>query len=297
MAFLRKNRSKGLLKMKQLAAVGCFVFFSGCVAFGPEAPEDTELARVGTYSLTLAEVLEAIQLTPERDSAAQVKLYVNNWVKNHVVIQKAEIELYPDEKKFSKQLEEYRNSLIRYAYEQKYISENLDTTVSAKEITDFYKENQKNFELKENIVRIRYLFLDKKKSALKSKAKNLLTATGKNSREDFVRFIKKNKLEAYWDDSTWVFFADVLNLVPIETYNAEDFLSSHHYYETIDSLKISLITFTAFKIKDSSSPLEFEKEKIRRIILNQRKRKLIEDMEMKVYDEALKEGDVKIKLE
>ncbi|MCX6182461.1 MAG: hypothetical protein NT150_11080 [Bacteroidetes bacterium] len=286
-----------MLKTKQLAVAGCFVFFIGCVdSFTPDAPEDTELARVGTYSLTLAEALSAIQVTADRDSAAQVKLYVNNWVKSHVVLQKAETELYPDEKKFSKQLEEYRNSLIRYTYEQKYVNENLDTNVSDKEIAAFYNENHKNFELKENIVRVRYLYLPKKKANLKSKAKQILTSNSKNSKTDFLRFMQKNKLEGYWNDSSWVFFADVLNLVPIETYNTEDFLRSNRYYETIDSAKYSLIAFKEFKIKDSSSPLEFEKEKIRRIILNQRKRKLIEEMEMKIYDEALKEGDVKIEV-
>ncbi|MFM7022175.1 MAG: hypothetical protein ACKOXB_04295 [Flavobacteriales bacterium] len=281
--------------MKQLAVAGCFVFFTGCVFFGPEAPEDVELARVGTYSLTLAEVLDVIQFTSE-DSAAQVKLYVNNWVKNHVVLQKAETELYPDEKKYSKQLEEYRNSLIRYTYEQKYISEYLDTNVSAREIAEFYKNNQKNFELKEDIVRVRYLFLKKKDERLKNKAKAILTSNAKTAKTDFLRFTMKNKLEGYWDDSTWIFFADVLNLVPIETYNAEDFLRSNRYYETIDSVKYSLISFREFKIKDSSSPLEFEKEKIRRMILNQRKRKLIENMEQRIYEEAMKDGDVKIEV-
>ena len=294
MVFLIRNRSNSLIKIKQLAAAGCFVFFVGCIGeYGPNTPEDTELARVGTYSLTLADALESIQLTPERDSAAQVKLYINNWVKNHVVLQKAEVELYPDEKKFSKHLEEYRNSLIRFAYEQKYISNNLDTNVTAKQIAEFYAENEKNFELKENIVRVRYVLLDKNKTNLKAKAKSLLVSKSQNSKMEFARFVQKNKLQAYWDDSTWVFFDELRSLTNIDTYNPEDFLRNNAYCEAIDSAKISLIAFVDYKIKDSSSPLEFEKEKISRMILNQRKRKLIEEMEMKIYDEALKEGDVK----
>ena len=47
MALSTKNKSTELMRMKQLAVAGCFVFFTGCVGFGPDAPEDTELARVG----------------------------------------------------------------------------------------------------------------------------------------------------------------------------------------------------------------------------------------------------------
>ncbi|MFZ9956575.1 MAG: hypothetical protein ACO3E1_10695, partial [Flavobacteriales bacterium] len=67
---------------------------------------------------------------------------------------------------------------------------------------------------------------------------------------------------------------------------------SSKYYEGADSVKYSLVTFTDFKIKDGASPLEFEREKIKRIILNQRKIKLMEEMEKSVYDEAVKDGEV-----
>ena len=89
-----------------------------------------------------------------------------------------------------------------------------------------------------------------------------------------------------------MFFDDFLNIVPIETYNKEEFLRSSKYFETKDSVKYSLVTFTDFKIKDGSSPIEFEREKIKRIILNQRKIKLVQEMEKLVYEEAVNDGEV-----
>ena len=89
-----------------------------------------------------------------------------------------------------------------------------------------------------------------------------------------------------------MFFDDFLNIVPIETYNKEECLRSSKYFETKDSVKYSLVTFTDFKIKDGSSPIEFEREKIKRIILNQRKIKLVQEMEKLVYEEAVNDGEV-----
>ncbi len=290
---LNRNNNNFFNIVQQLAYAGCFTIFMGCSPFAANNdPSQKELAKVGVYTLYLSDVLDAVQINGEKDSAAAVKLYVNNWVKSHVVLQKAETELYAEEKKFSKQLEEYRNSLIRYAYEKKYIAEHLDTVVTEKEIKAFYNQNAKNFELKQDVVRVRYALLNKKKGALKSKVKTLLKSNKKTAQKDFLNFCKKNKLQGYWDDSTWVFFDDFMNIVPIKTYNNEDFLRSSKYYEGADSVKYSLVTFTDFKIKDGSSPLEFEREKIKRIILNQRKIKLVEEMEKSVYEEAVKDGEV-----
>jgi hypothetical protein len=290
---LNRNNNNFFKIVKQLVYTGCFTIFMACSPFAAyNDPSEKELAKVGVYTLYLSDVLDAVQINGDKDSAATVKLYVNNWVKSHVVLQKAETELYAEEKKFSKQLEEYRNSLIRYAYEKKYIAEHLDTVVTEKEIQSFYNQNAKNFELKQDVVRVRYALLDKKKGALKSKAKTLLQSNKKTAQKEFLDFCKKNKLQGYWDDSTWVFFDDFMNVVPIVTYNNDDFLRSSKYYEGADSVKYSLVTFTDFKIKDGASPLEFEREKIKRIILNQRKIKLVEEMEKLVYDEAVKDGEV-----
>jgi len=293
MTYSKRNKHNFLKIVKQPVLAGCFMFFINCSPFAADAdPSQHELAKVGVYTLYLSDVLEDIQLTKEKDSAAMVKLYVNNWVKSHVLLQKAETELYAEEKKFSKQLEEYRNSLIRYAYEKKYIAEHLDTNVSAQEILKFYNDNQKNFELKEDVVRLRYALVDKKKNALKVKMKNLLQAEGTNAFKDFDMFCKKNKIQGYWQDSSWVLFDDVKRLISLEVDDNGDFLRDHSYYEKTDSVNVCLLYFTNFKMKDAISPLEFEKEKIRRIILNQRKIKLVEEMEKKIYEEAVADGEV-----
>ena len=47
-------------------------------------------------------------------------------------------------------------------------------------------------------------------------------------------------------------------------------------------------------IKNRTSPLSFEKNNIRSLIINQRKLKLIEQMEQTAYEDARKTGDVEV---
>jgi len=69
------------------------------------------------------------------------------------LLHKAEENLLPRRRTWSGQLDEYRESLITYAYEQALVRQKLDTNISEKEIARYYTENMKNFELKDDLVR------------------------------------------------------------------------------------------------------------------------------------------------
>ena len=54
------------------------------------------------------------------------------------------------------------------------------------------------------------------------------------------------------------------------------------------------VNIKEFKIKESISPLSFEKENIKKIVLNKRKLTLIEEMQNNLFKEALKKNDFEI---
>ena len=86
-------------------------------------PETEEvLARVHDKQLYKSDLIDIV---PEgiggTDSIAIVKNYLNNWVRNELILQKAESNLLDSQKDFKKQLENYRKSLIIYEYESNLI--------------------------------------------------------------------------------------------------------------------------------------------------------------------------------
>jgi len=72
------------------------------------------------------------------------------------------------------------------------------------------------------------------------------------------------------------------------------FLRRTTYAEAEDSLFIYLVRINDFKTADSISPIEFEKDKIRNIILNARKIDLIEKKRQEFIDQAFKDDKAKI---
>lgn len=267
-------------------------YFASCGSSGSK--EEGVVARVYDEYLYKTDLIGLVPTgTSSKDSISIVKNYITNWVKQKLVIHNASENLSSKQKDFEKQLEDYKNSLIVFNYEKELIQQKLDTTVSDTAIASYYAKNTKDFLLKDNIVKVWYVKLplnSTNASTVQSLYKSE-TATAKQLLEDNC---KKYAVNYYLDDSTWLYFNDLLKEIPIKTYNQEDYLKYHRYIEMDDSLYSYYVNIKGFQIKESVSPLSFEKENVRKIILNKRKLKLIEDMQDNVYKDALKNKDFEI---
>jgi hypothetical protein len=227
------------------------------------------------------------------DSISIVKNYIDNWIRHKSVLHKAENNLDDEKKNVQDQLEEYRNSLVTYAYETELIRQKLDTNISESEINAFYKNHPQNFELKDNIIKVIYLKLNKKSPKL-DKVKEWYKSTSPKDRKLLEDYCHQYALNYFLDDKTWLLFDDLLKEIPIKTYDKEQFLKNNRQVEIEDSSLIYLVNIQGFMIKNSLSPLSFERKNIISMIMNERKLKLIDDMEQNAYEEAKKSGDVEI---
>ena len=253
-----------------------------------------KIASVGKYTLYLEELSDAL---PEnisgKDSIQFAQNYINQWLSSKILLIKASENINVDEKKIDKQIEDYKNSLIIYEYQKMLIYQKLDTLVSDAEISTYYEEHQNDFLLKDNIIKVAYVKLPKEASNTKQLRQMLKEYTVENSYR-LRDFADKFAVNYFIDDEIWLIFNDFLKEVPIKTYNQEMYLKNNNYVEFQDSLFQYFVRINGFKIKDAISPISFEYEKIRSLIINQRKIKLINEMETEIFKDAQKSGDIKI---
>lgn len=252
------------------------------------------IARANSQYLYLDEVKDIVPAgTPSKDSAELIKKYIDNWIHESLVIQKAESNLGEDQKNVDKQLRDYRNSLITYAYEKELVKQKLDTVVSDVEIEEYYNNNQSDFELKDNIIKVVYVKVDKQVPGI-DKLKKWYKSDNMKDREQLASYCHQFASNFYLDDSSWLLFDDLLKEIPIQTYNKELFLQNNRFVEVSDSLSSYFVNIKGFKIKNSLSPLAFEKENIKNIILNKRKLLLITKMKEDVYNDAANTNKIEI---
>lgn len=233
--------------------------------------------------------------TSPKDSIDLIKKYIDNWVHETLVIQKAEANLNDAQKNVEKQLQDYRNSLITYAYEKELIRQKLDTAVTQQEIEQYYNDNKSNFELKDNIIKVNYVKVNKKAPGI-NKLDKWYKSESPKDKEQLAEYCHQFAENFYLDENSWLLFDDLLKEIPIQTYNKELFLQNNRYVEVSDSVYNYYLNIKGFKIRNSTSPLSFEKENIRNIILNKRKLLLISKMKDDIYTDALNGNNIEIYL-
>ena len=81
------------------------------------------------------------------DSTRLAVQYINTWASDLVFQKIAEQQLSKAEKDVTKELEDYRKSLLKYRYEQLYINERLDTAVTDELVDEYYQSHSEKFVL------------------------------------------------------------------------------------------------------------------------------------------------------
>lgn len=286
--------------MKQPWLLVVFIVLTGLTAcnrvktFKTESGSNKKIARAYDQFLYLDEIRKIVPSdVSASDSVAIVKAYIDNWINKRIVLNKAEGNLANPDELIQDQMMEYRNSLIIYLYEQELINEKLDTNVTAEEIERYYNKNQQNFLLKQNIVKAIYLKVQPKTKNL-DKLRLWLRRHNEKDRESIESFCSAYSYDFFLNDDQWLLFDDLARRLNIVTYNQEQFLNNNRFIELNDSTNITFVRFTEFKIRDTVSPLDFEKENIKAMIINKRKIELINSMERAAYESAKQDNEFEI---
>ncbi len=226
------------------------------------------------------------------DSTGLLKSFIDKWLENQVMVEVANEKLSDEEKNKEKLIEDYRNSLLIYEYQQKLMKENLDTAVTESEIAAFYKDNSETFLLRKNIVKIKYVKILKQKADL-NKLKKLMQTTSPESDKLLMNLAESNA-ENFYLDSNWLYLDDITKEIPLdENYNQQRFLANNKFIQIEENNMLYLLYIIDFRIKNAISPLAFEREKIKDIILYKRQLNFLKDNQKKLFDKAVSSGAIK----
>lgn len=259
------------------------------------APAPKPVARVNDQYLYANELSGIVdqKSTPE-DSAARTTAYVNSWIRKQLIIQEATKRMDIDEAEVERKVMDYRYSLIAYEYQNFYIGQHLNDTISDQEIAKYYNGHFDNFILKQNIVRGIYIKVPKT-APRTNKLKDMIFSRKEKDAEELRSYCLSFSAAYHLGDSAWMEFDKlVVNSPMAEIPNKIQFLKTNPYYETNDADFLYFIKVNEYKISDNVSPLEFVKEDIRNILLNKRKVELARALEDEVYENAVKQKNFEI---
>jgi hypothetical protein len=298
MQFLNKSTTRVFYSLT--AAILLALITSGCDLIrmkkdGPLVEARKPVARVNDTYLYQDELVGLVSgKTPKEDSIARMTAYVNSWIRKQLLINEAMKNININEAEVERKVLDYRYSLIGYEFQNFFIKQHLNDSVSEAEISKYYKEHNDNFILKQNIVRGTFIKVPREAPRTK-KVKDLIFSKNDREHNELRSYCLSFSSAYHLSDSTWIEFDKLaVNSPMAEIPNKIQFLKTNPYYETEDPKSLYFLKIDEYKISDNISPLEFVREDIKNIILNKRKVELAQKLEQDVYENAVKKKDFEV---
>lgn len=255
--------------------------------------DDKAIARVFGNYLYESDIQTIVPPdTPPDDSAALVANYIRQWIQEMVVLEKAKNNINDN---FEKELQNYKNSLITYNYERLIVEQQLDTNVPDTTIQNYYNKHREVFTLKNNILRAIYIKIPAKSKNV-AKIRNLMSGNDLSDKNIVkIERLSANEAVAYnYDQSQWITFLDFQHIIPVKTYNEEFYLKNTKNIFFTDNEFAYIAKIFESKIADELSPIEFEYQNIKNIILNKRKVEIVDKMRSSLITKAENDNEIEI---
>ncbi len=268
-------------------------FLGACSLFNGKNA-DERVARVNNKYLYKSELQGIIAPgTNAADSAVIIKRYIDNWVRQQVYLAEAEKNISADNQEFNRKVENYRNSLIIFSYENQYIRDNLDTVITPELMAEYYEKHQDEFKLREHIVQVRFIKLPLDAPNVNT-VRRLIRS---ESEQDFIAledYCINHAASYFIDSNSWFIFSDILRDMPINPQNTEAFLRNNSFLERTDDFYRYFLFIKDYRLEGSASPMAFQSDNIKAIILNHRKQKLINEFRHELFKNASINGSFEI---
>ena len=273
---------KTLISFLLLPALLC-----SCNAISSLIHDDEVVARVCLTKLYKSEVERFIpNMIPAEDSTRLAEQYINTWAMDLLYLDVAETQLSKEELDVTADLEDFRRSLLKYRYEQRYINDRLDTLITEDQIRQYYTAHADDFELKRPVLKVR--FVDVMKDSPNMDA--ILKMMSSMEYDDIQRADTLAKSTALrWFDSaeTWMDAGELAKSFGLDWESMLSHLKGDMIrYEPEDRTDLMAAYVVEIQRK-GTAPLEFVSERIRDILMSARKHDLMNSLERDLLQDAL----------
>lgn len=252
--------------------------------------DDQVVAKVGRRKLYRSEVVKFIPPgISAGDSLKMAGQYINAWAGRLVIDELAARRLSKEEQDVSMELEDYRNSLLKYRFEQKYVADNLDTCVTDAQIAAHYEANSSIYILEKPLLKGRYLRIQST-SPVREELKELLVSNDAAdiARLDSLSYSNAEKYVDYGDD--WTEIAVLSGELGAESGKLSE-LKKGAVVDVVDKRGAEHIIYAVDYVKAGCvAPLEYCRNAVRNSILGKRKHDLSSSLEHNVLEEARQNG-------
>lgn len=286
--------TKPFLSYNLFFFLSIFLLVASCSNTSEEMDQknDVLLAQVFKKKLFASEIADMVpQSSSKEDSALIVNAFIDKWVKDNVLMNEAEKNI-PNNLNIDELVRDYRASLVKHNYEKMIVELQLDSVITQEELNQYYEKNREHYKLESDIIRCHFIKIPLIAEGL-DELKSLWETNTEDSHKTLIEYCQSNAEVFMLDDSTWYKLEDISfqlpkgilsssNVKQIGTIGRQD-ENFQYYFRLLEHFP-----------KNEYAPLGYIREQANKVILHQRKIKLLEEQKEQMYQRELRRNNVKI---
>ena len=188
---------------------------------------------------------------------------------------------------------DYRKDLLIHEMETIKLDEKLDTNVTEEEILNYHRSHKEDFQLNDYLVKVLYLKIPTDAPNV-SKIENVYRLQKSGDLATVETYAKIYATNFYYDIESWIYFDDLLKEIPLTDINKDRFILNLSKIRFEDNGFYYFVNILDYKLKNSISPLDFERENIKARILNLRIKETRDQLKKELIDAAYEKNEVTI---
>lgn len=228
----------------------------------------------------------------KEDSLVLVRDFIDNWVKEKLVLHEAEHRLSPREKNFDRELTEYRNSLLIQRYLDKiWMTDTANNTVSEQAISDFARSLDDRYTVEKEIVRVNYVKMPTRSDKLPLVKEILFNEDQRVAKKEALVTMLGDSIEYLVDNDEWLYLDDLQNEISFQI-DLQKYDGSVLRIEKEVGENTVLLVILDYRSRRSVNETKEERAAAGMLLTNQRRTQYVNQYIQELYDRALKEGKI-----
>ncbi|MCX7953663.1 MAG: hypothetical protein N3A01_00570 [Bacteroidales bacterium] len=254
--------------------------------------KDKVLVKFNNKTLKLSDLSDVLINAKNKNDSDQIIIdYCNEWAKKQIYLDLFEKYLSYKKSEVEKQVQEYRDNLLIYMYQNAYLASKLDTNVTREEIEEYIRNHKMDLKLEESLIKA--FLIQIPKSYLSNKLKKNLNITDL-SEKMISEICSKYAFKCINHTKQWVSYNFFLSYIS-NTYTdyANILIESNKIIEISDSNFVYFIKVEDFRKAGEPMPDDYIAEHIvKPYILAERKKKLLKNLEKTMIENYLKNNKI-----
>jgi hypothetical protein len=250
------------------------------------------LVQVGNTFLYLEEMQQQLPYgLSGGDSIKFVQEFVQKWVEEQVLYEKAEHNVRGDES-IERMVNDYRRTLVMNNYERRLLQQKVSEELPEEELLQYYENNKQLFILEESVVKGVFIKVPLNSPGLKD-LKKWYKDSSDEALEQMEGYAFRHAVIYEYFYEHWLPISELEGKVVINLAELSDDFDKQRDIEAKDDEFCYLLHIEEYVAKGEVKPYDLARHEIVDLLANYRKVELMNKVKQDLYNESVEKGRIK----